>query len=71
LNTTRYVHTDHLGSVDVIAGFDPLGAVLIAQELSFDAWGQRRNASESRGQGIGLEYPRPHLCSCLEQVIRP
>ncbi|WP_231758684.1 PQQ-binding-like beta-propeller repeat protein [Microbulbifer elongatus] len=37
---SRYLHKDHLGSVDVIT--DASGSIL--QELSFDAWGQRRNA---------------------------
>jgi RHS repeat-associated protein len=38
--STHYIHRDHLGSVDVIT--DQSGAIL--QEMSFDAWGQRRNA---------------------------
>ncbi|WP_175453026.1 PQQ-binding-like beta-propeller repeat protein [Microbulbifer yueqingensis] len=38
--TSRYLHKDHLGSIDVIT--DSNGAVV--QEMSFDAWGQRRNA---------------------------
>ena len=37
---TRYLHKDHLGSVDVIT--DASGSVM--QSMSFDAWGQRRNA---------------------------
>jgi len=37
---TQYLHKDHLGSVDVIT--DALGNIV--QELSFDAWGQRRDA---------------------------
>ena len=37
---THYLHKDHLGSLDVIT--DATGAIV--QELSFDAWGQRRNA---------------------------
>ncbi|WP_105102098.1 RHS repeat domain-containing protein [Microbulbifer pacificus] len=36
----RYLHKDHLGSIDVIT--DASGTV--EQALSFDAWGQRRNA---------------------------
>ncbi|WP_158681600.1 RHS repeat-associated core domain-containing protein [Microbulbifer pacificus] len=36
----RYLHKDHLGSVDVIT--DASGSVV--QAMSFDAWGQRRNA---------------------------
>ena len=36
--TTRHLLYDHLGSVDVIT--DDMGTVL--QDLSFDAWGQRR-----------------------------
>ncbi len=38
---TSYLHFDHLGSVDVIT--DTIGSLL--QELSFDAWGKRRNAT--------------------------
>jgi len=38
--TTHYLHTDHLGSLDTIS--DEIGQ-LVAQ-MSFDAWGQRRNA---------------------------
>ncbi len=37
---TQYLYKDHLGSVDVIT--DATGAVV--QQLSFDAWGQRRAA---------------------------
>ncbi|MFV8782931.1 RHS repeat-associated core domain-containing protein [Microbulbifer sp. SA54] len=37
---TNYLHKDHLGSVDVIT--DASGSVI--QEMSFDAWGQRRHA---------------------------
>jgi len=39
---TQYLHKDHLGSMDVIT--DATG--IIEQELSFDAWGQRRNATQ-------------------------
>ena len=38
----QYVMKDHLGSADVIT--DAAGAV--AQEMSFDPWGQRRNAAD-------------------------
>lgn len=40
-NDTRYLHKDHLGSVDVIT--DEAGAVVT--RLSFDAFGKRRNAT--------------------------
>ena len=40
--TTHYLLHDHLGSIDVIT--DHLGNIV--QELSFDAWGQRRSASD-------------------------
>ena len=39
--TLRYVHTDHLGSVDTLT--DESGAVV--ERLSYDAWGKRRVAS--------------------------
>ena len=38
---THYLHKDHLGSVDVIT--DAAGTIV--QEMSFDAWGKRRNAA--------------------------
>ena len=44
--STHYLLQDHLGSVDVIV--DHLGN--IEQELSFDAWGKRRNASNWQAQ---------------------
>ncbi|MBU6462902.1 MAG: RHS repeat protein [Bradyrhizobium sp.] len=37
--TTRYFHTDHLGSISVIT--DENG--LVVERLSYDAWGKRRN----------------------------
>src|ERR1700733_1649778 len=39
--STRYFHTDHLGSISVIT--DENGVVL--ERLSYDAWGKRRFAS--------------------------
>jgi hypothetical protein len=39
--TTRYFHTDHLGSVSVIT--NEAGAAV--ERLSYDAWGKRRNAT--------------------------
>jgi RHS repeat-associated protein len=39
--TTRYFHTDHLGSISVIT--NEAGAVV--ERLSYDAWGKRRNAN--------------------------
>ncbi|MFL5259463.1 MAG: hypothetical protein ACJ8AS_06890, partial [Hyphomicrobiales bacterium] len=41
--TFNYLLGDHLGSVDTIT--DALGAV--AQKMSFDAWGKRREAAPS------------------------
>ena len=38
---TRYLHTDHLGSIDIIT--DTIGQV--TESHSFDVWGKRRNAS--------------------------
>lgn len=40
--TTNFLFHDHLGSVDVITGSDGT----IVKEMSFDAWGQRRNATD-------------------------
>jgi uncharacterized protein RhaS with RHS repeats len=39
--STRYFHTDHLGSVSVLT--DENGNVV--ERLSFDAWGKRRFAN--------------------------
>jgi len=44
-NDTRYLHKDHLGSVDVIT--NESGVVL--QRLSYDAFGKRRNAASWGG----------------------
>jgi RHS repeat-associated protein len=41
--TTRYFHTDHLGSISVIS--DTNG--LVVERLSYDAWGKRRNPDGS------------------------
>ncbi len=46
---TRYLHKDHLGSIDAIT--DESGAVV--ERLSFDAWGRRRNVSDW-GPGTGV-----------------
>ena len=48
--TTRYVYTDHLGSVDVITD----GAGLIEQKLSFDAFGKRRQVVTAAHQPVAL-----------------
>ncbi|MEH8019593.1 RHS repeat-associated core domain-containing protein [Rheinheimera muenzenbergensis] len=48
--TTRYVYTDHLGSVDVIT--DDKG--LIEQKLSFDAFGKRRMVFTPSHQPVAL-----------------
>ncbi|PRQ10120.1 putative deoxyribonuclease RhsC [Enhygromyxa salina] len=39
---THYLHTDHLGSTDVVS--DELGVV--EQRMSFDVWGKRRDAED-------------------------
>ncbi|CCE06201.1 exported hypothetical protein [Bradyrhizobium sp. STM 3843] len=39
--TTRYFHTDHLGSISVLT--DQNG--LVVERLSYDAWGKRRNVN--------------------------
>ena len=44
-NAVRYVLRDHLGGVDVLT--DAMGN--IDQEMSFDAWGRRRNAATWQG----------------------
>ena len=47
---TRYFHTDHLGSTHVIT--DDTGAVV--ENLSFDAWGVRRNSDWSPAGKSGI-----------------
>ena len=37
--TTRYFHTDHLGSISVITNENGV----VVERLSYDAWGKRRN----------------------------
>jgi RHS repeat-associated protein len=49
---TRFIHKDHLGSVDVIT--DSAGAVVERQ--SFDAWGRRRTVAYSAGTWT-VTYP--------------
>ncbi|MGV3661042.1 MAG: FG-GAP-like repeat-containing protein [Prosthecobacter sp.] len=49
---TRYVHKDHLGSVDAIT--DENGSVVERQ--SFDAWGRRRNVTHNAGAWT-VSYP--------------
>ncbi|MEE2023263.1 RHS repeat-associated core domain-containing protein [Alkalimonas mucilaginosa] len=48
--TTRYVYTDHLGSVDVIT--NAIGQLI--EKLSFDAFGKRRAVFTQGGQSIAL-----------------
>jgi RHS repeat-associated protein len=51
---TRYIHKDHLGSVDVIT--DSAGAVVERQ--SFDAWGRRRTVAYNTGTATwSVTYP--------------
>jgi RHS repeat-associated protein len=51
---TRYIHKDHLGSVDVIT--DSAGAVVERQ--SFDAWGRRRTVTYNSGTATwSVSYP--------------
>ncbi len=50
----RYIHKDHLGSVDVIT--DSAGAVVERQ--SFDAWGRRRTVAYNTGTATwSVTYP--------------
>ena len=54
--STRYFHTDHLGSVSVIT--DENGAVV--ERLSYDAWGKRRspNGTDDPTGSITSQSPR-------------
>ncbi|RUO18001.1 hypothetical protein CWE08_12090 [Aliidiomarina iranensis] len=48
--TTRYVYTDHLGSVDVITD----DARQVEEKLSFDAFGKRRAVFKSNNQAVNF-----------------
>ncbi|WP_157957900.1 hypothetical protein [Aliidiomarina celeris] len=48
--TTRYVYTDHLGSVDVITN----DAGQVEEKLSFDAVGKRRAVFKSNNQAVNF-----------------
>jgi hypothetical protein len=50
---TRYLHKDHLGSVDTIT--DEFGAVVL--RLSFDAFGKRRGSAWSGSPTAGRSRP--------------
>ncbi len=50
--TTKYLHTDHLGSTDVIT--DQNGNT--AQEVSFDVFGNKRNVSTWNGEITTIEF---------------
>jgi RHS repeat-associated protein len=54
--TTRYFHTDHLGSISVIT--DQSGNVL--ERLSYDAWGKRRfaNGADDPSDSISSQTTR-------------
>ncbi|GAB4507537.1 MAG: hypothetical protein Tsb0026_03400 [Sulfuricaulis sp.] len=52
--STRYFHTDNLGSVAVIT--NATGGVV--QRLSYDAWGKRRNANGTDTTGITAQTIR-------------
>ena len=57
--TTRYFHSDHLGSISVIT--DRTGTVL--ERLSYDAWGKRRLANGA--DDPGLHHQREGLGNSL------
>lgn len=52
-NDTRYLHKDHLGSIDVIT--NEQGQVV--ERLSFDPWGARRNADWTSAPNFGCARP--------------
>ena len=54
VNDTRYLHKDHLGSVDTIT--DEFGAVVL--RLSFDAFGKRRGLERAGVSRTAAELPR-------------
>lgn len=52
LDTMYYIHTDHLGSINVIT--NQSGAVV--QNCSFDAWGRRRNHADWTYNNVPSSY---------------
>ena len=46
VSSTQYLIADHLGSVELVLNHDvgPLGSDLVAADMSYNAWGQRREA---------------------------
>ena len=49
--TTKYLHRDHLGSITGIT--DLTGTTLNVENLSYDAFGKRRDASDWEGAAVG------------------
>jgi len=62
--STRYFHTDHLGSVSVIT--DENGAVV--ERLSYDAWGKRRSASGADDPAGSITSQSPRGFTGEEQL---
>jgi RHS repeat-associated protein len=54
--TTRYFHTDHLGSISVITNENGV----VQERLSYDAWGRRRfaNGADDTTGGIASQTMR-------------
>ena len=52
VGTMYYIHTDHIGSLNVIS--DESGNLV--QEMSYDAWGRRRNPNNWSYSGIPANY---------------
>ena len=63
---TRYIHKDHLGSIDVIT--DNSGAVV--ERLSFDAWGRKRDVSFDGAGNWLITYPAPPAAGGTEETHR-
>jgi RHS repeat-associated protein len=62
---TRYLHSDHLGSVDSVT--DENGAVV--QRLSFDSWGKRRNADWTDANYVGTDITRGYTGHDMDDEI--
>lgn len=52
LDTMYYIHTDHLGSINVITN----QAGTVVKNYSFDAWGRRRNATNWTYNNVPLTF---------------
>jgi len=51
-----YIHTDHLGSIALISSVNQNNNPVVLQEISYDAWGRRRDAATWTISGTSVHY---------------